>query len=126
MVASAIKAGLVVKPDSKISKVEELEGKKVGITSAGSGSDILARWTSAARKVNFTRVPLGGGGLVPNLLSGNIDAMVPRGVVEEPLVERQHWKVVGPGGTIAPLALVRRRSPPGCAGDGLGARQRSE
>jgi NitT/TauT family transport system substrate-binding protein len=67
---------LVVKPDSKISKVEELEGKKVGITSAGSGSDILARWTSAARKVNFTRVPLGGGGLVPNLLSGNIDATV--------------------------------------------------
>jgi NitT/TauT family transport system substrate-binding protein len=67
---------LVVKPDSKITKVEELEGKKVGITSAGSGSDILARWTSAARKVNFTRVPLGGGGLVPNLLSGNIDATV--------------------------------------------------
>ncbi|HYD07322.1 MAG TPA: ABC transporter substrate-binding protein [Reyranella sp.] len=67
---------LVVKPDSKITKVEELAGKKVGITSAGSGSDILALWTIAARKVNFTRVPLGGGGLVPNLLSGNIDATV--------------------------------------------------
>lgn len=67
---------LVVKPDSKITKVEELAGKKVGITSAGSGSDILALWTGAARKVNFTRVPLGGGGLVPNLLSGNIDATV--------------------------------------------------
>ena len=67
---------LVVKPDSKITKVADLEGKKVGITSAGSGSDILARWTIAERKVNFTRVPLGGGGLVPNLLSGNIDATV--------------------------------------------------
>jgi len=67
---------LVVKPNSKTAKVEELEGKKVGITSAGSGSDILARWTNAARRVNFTRVPLGGGGLVPNLLSGNIDATV--------------------------------------------------
>src|SRR3954468_23036481 len=67
---------LVVKPDSKITKVSELEGKKVGITSAGSGSDILARWTGAERKVNFNRVPLGGGGLVPNLLSGNIDATV--------------------------------------------------
>jgi NitT/TauT family transport system substrate-binding protein len=67
---------LVVKPDSKITKVEDLEGKKVGITSAGSGSDILARWTIAERKVNFTRVPLGGGGLVPNLLSGNIEATV--------------------------------------------------
>jgi NitT/TauT family transport system substrate-binding protein len=67
---------LVVKPDSKITKVEELAGKKVGITSAGSGSDILALWTVNARKVEFTRVPLGGGGLVPNLLSGNIDATV--------------------------------------------------
>ena len=67
---------LVVKPDSKIQKISELEGLKVGITSAGSGSDILARWTIADRKVNFTRVPLGGGGLVPNLIKGNIDATV--------------------------------------------------
>jgi NitT/TauT family transport system substrate-binding protein len=67
---------LMVKPESKITQVAELEAKKVGITSAGSGSDILARWTIAARKVNFTRVPLGGGGLVPNLLTGNIDATV--------------------------------------------------
>ena len=67
---------LVVKPDSKVMKVEDLAGKKVGITSAGSGSDILALWTVNAKKVQFTRVPLGGGGLVPNLLSGNIDATV--------------------------------------------------
>ena len=67
---------LVVKPDSKVTKVEDLAGKKVGITSAGSGSDILALWTVNARKVNFTRVPLGGGGLVPNMMSGNIDATV--------------------------------------------------
>jgi NitT/TauT family transport system substrate-binding protein len=67
---------LVVPTNSKITKVSELEGKKVGITSAGSGSDLLARWTIADRKVNFTRVPLGGGGLVPNLLSGNVDAVV--------------------------------------------------
>ncbi len=67
---------LVVKPESKITKVEDLAGKKVGITSAGSGSDILALWTVNARKVNFTRVPLGGGGLIPNLFSGNIDATV--------------------------------------------------
>ena len=67
---------LVVKPDSKVPKVVDLAGKKGGITSAGSGSDILALWTVNARKVNFTRVPLGGGGLVPNLMSGNIDATV--------------------------------------------------
>jgi NitT/TauT family transport system substrate-binding protein len=67
---------LVVKTDSKITKVAELAGKKVGITSAGSGTDILARWALAEHKIDFTRVPLGGGGLVPNLLTGNIDATV--------------------------------------------------
>lgn len=67
---------LVVKTDSPITKVSEIAGKKVGITSAGSGTDILARWTIAEHKIEFTRVPLGGGGLVPNLLTGNIDATV--------------------------------------------------
>ncbi len=67
---------LMVKADSKITNVKDLEGKKVGITSAGSGSDLLAQWTMADKKVNFTRVPLGGGGLVPNLLSGNVEAVV--------------------------------------------------
>ena len=38
---------MMVKPDSPIKKLSELAGKKVGITSAGSGSDILARWTLA-------------------------------------------------------------------------------
>lgn len=67
---------LMVPVESTITKVTELEGRKVGITSAGSGSDLLARWTIADRKMNFTRVPLGGGGLVPNLLSHNVDAVV--------------------------------------------------
>ncbi len=67
---------LMVKADSKIKDVSELAGKKVGITSAGSASDLLAKWTVSAKKVNFTPVPLGGGGLVPNLLSGNVEAIV--------------------------------------------------
>ena len=67
---------LVVKPDSPIKTPADLAGKKVGITAAGSGTDILALWTIAEHKVQFTRVPLGGGGLVPNLLTGNIDATV--------------------------------------------------
>ena len=67
---------LMVKTDSKISQVSELEGKKVGITTSGSGSDLLALWTMQNRKMKFTSVPLGGGGLVPNLLSGNVDAVV--------------------------------------------------
>jgi len=67
---------MMVKPDSPVRKLSELAGKKVGITAAGSGTDILARWAMADQKIEFTRVPLGGGGLVPNLLTGNIDATV--------------------------------------------------
>jgi NitT/TauT family transport system substrate-binding protein len=67
---------LMVKADSPIKDVAELAGKKVGITSAGSASDLLAKWTVSDKKVSFTSVPLGGGGLIPNLLSGNVDAIV--------------------------------------------------
>src|SRR6201747_1400244 len=57
-------------------EVKDLGGKKVTITSAGSGSDLLALWTQQEKKIAFTRVPVGGGGLVPNLLAGNVDAAV--------------------------------------------------
>jgi ABC-type nitrate/sulfonate/bicarbonate transport system substrate-binding protein len=63
-------------PSKSTLDVKDLNGKKVGITAAGSGSDILALWTIQDRKIDFTRVPVGGGGLVPNLLAGNIDAAV--------------------------------------------------
>jgi len=56
--------------------VKDLNGKKVAITAAGSGSDLLALWTIQDRKIDFTRVPVGGGGLVPNLLAGNFEASV--------------------------------------------------
>jgi NitT/TauT family transport system substrate-binding protein len=56
--------------------VSDLKGKKVAITSAGSGSDLLALWTQQDKKIEFTRVPVGGGGLVPNLLAGNVEAAV--------------------------------------------------
>ena len=57
-------------------EVKDLSGKKVAITSAGSGSDLLALWTIQEKKITFTRVPVGGGGLVPNLLAGNVEAAV--------------------------------------------------
>ena len=57
-------------------EVKDLNGKKVAITAAGSGSDLLALWTIQDKKIDFTRVPVGGGGLVPNLLAGNVEAAV--------------------------------------------------
>ncbi|MEZ5820588.1 MAG: ABC transporter substrate-binding protein [Bradyrhizobium sp.] len=63
-------------PTKSTLDVKGLNGKKVAITAAGSGSDILALWTIQDQKIDFTRVPVGGGGLVPNLLAGNVDAAV--------------------------------------------------
>lgn len=75
---SVVYAGwhLIVPAKSNIKSVADLAGKKVGITANGSISDFLALWTAANNKVEFTRVPIGAGGLVPGLRSGNIDAAV--------------------------------------------------
>jgi NitT/TauT family transport system substrate-binding protein len=67
---------LGVKTDSPIKSAKELDGKKVGITSAGSGTDTLALWAQAANQATFQRVGVGGGGLVPNLLNNNLAAAV--------------------------------------------------
>jgi ABC-type nitrate/sulfonate/bicarbonate transport system substrate-binding protein len=67
---------LGVRTASPVKSVKELEGKKVGITSAGSGTDTLALWTQSEHKVAFQRVGVGGGGLVPNLLNDNLAAAV--------------------------------------------------
>src|SRR5262247_718211 len=54
---------LGVKTDSPVKSAKELDGKKVGITSAGSGTDTLALWAMADQKVKFERIGVGGGGL---------------------------------------------------------------
>jgi NitT/TauT family transport system substrate-binding protein len=63
-------------PTKSALDVKDLNDKKVAITAAGSGSDLLALWTMQHSKIDFTRVPVGGGGIVPNLLAGNVDAAV--------------------------------------------------
>ena len=93
---------LVVKTDSPITKAADLAGKKVGITSAGSGTDILALWTVAEHKIQFTRVPLGGGGLVPNLLTGNIDATVLYSPLTYKVVDEKVARVLIDYGTAVP------------------------
>ena len=67
---------LGVRTGSAVKSAKELDGKKVGITSAGSGTDTLALWGQSVHKVTFSRVPVGGGGLVPNLLNDNLAAAV--------------------------------------------------
>lgn len=67
---------LAVRSDSKAQSVKDLNGAKVGITSAGSATDGLALWTANQYKISLSRIAVGGGGLIPNLKSGNLDAAV--------------------------------------------------
>jgi NitT/TauT family transport system substrate-binding protein len=98
---------LGVKTDSPITDPKELDGKNVGITSAGSGTDALALWAQTQSGVTFNRVPVGGGGLVPNLLNDNLDAAV----IYSPL---SYQEVAA--GTVRPLIDFATAMPPNLTG----------
>jgi NitT/TauT family transport system substrate-binding protein len=66
---------LVAKRESTAQSVKDLDGKKVGITGSGSVSDLLARYAAQQDNIRFDLVPLGGG-VVPNLRAGNVDAII--------------------------------------------------
>jgi ABC-type nitrate/sulfonate/bicarbonate transport system substrate-binding protein len=98
---------LGVKTDSPITDPKELDGKNVGITSAGSGTDQLALWAQTQAGVTFNRVAVGGGGLVPNLLNDNLDAAV----IYSPL---SYQEVAN--GTVRPLIDFATAMPPNLTG----------
>lgn len=66
---------LVVPANASLT-IGDLAGKRVGISAAGSATDLLARWLASEHRLDFARVPVGGGGLLPRLLSGQIDAAI--------------------------------------------------
>lgn len=67
---------IMVKSDSPIKSAKDLAGKKIGCTSVGSTTFFFAKWTAEKfGGVQAEYVPVGGGGLVPNLLQGSLDAI---------------------------------------------------
>jgi len=97
---------LAVKTDSPVKSVKELDGKKVGITSAGSGTDTLALWSQGANKVTFQRTPVGGGGLVPNLLNNNLAAAVIYSPLSYQVVSENKVRVLTDYATAMPPNLI--------------------
>lgn len=67
---------VIVPPDSDIDQLSDLDGKQVGITSNGSTTDFFALWAANEGGAEINRIPVGGSGLIPNLISGNVDAIV--------------------------------------------------
>ena len=65
----------IVKADSPIKTVKDLDGKKVGISSKASTSDLSALWMAERAGIHVEQIPLGAG-LAPALRSGQVDALV--------------------------------------------------
>jgi NitT/TauT family transport system substrate-binding protein len=85
---------------------KELDGKKVGITSAGSGTDTLALWSQSANHVTYQRVGVGGGGLVPNLLNNNLAAAVIYSPLSYQVVSEGKVRVLTDFATAMPPNLI--------------------
>lgn len=97
---------LGVKTDSPIKSAKELDGKKVGITSAGSGTDTLALWAQSVDKVTFQRIGVGGGGLIPNLLNNNLAAAVIYSPLSYQVVSEGKVRVLTDFATAMPPNLI--------------------
>lgn len=67
---------IMAKKDSPLSGIKDLARKKIGVSANGSTTDFFALWAGQQAGSLVSRIPLGGGGLIPGLLSGNVDAIV--------------------------------------------------
>jgi NitT/TauT family transport system substrate-binding protein len=65
----------IVKADSPIKTVKDLDGKKIGVSSRASTSDMSALWMAERDGIHVQLVPLGAG-LAPGLRTGQVDALV--------------------------------------------------
>lgn len=67
---------IMARKESGITRVQDLVGKRVGTSAPGAATDFFALWAQSQSGGTFTRVPVGGAGLIPNLAAGNVDAVV--------------------------------------------------
>jgi len=65
---------LLVDAKSPYNTVADLAGKKVGVTTKASTSDVLALWAAERAGVTFQTIPLGAGA-IPALKSKSVDAV---------------------------------------------------
>ena len=67
---------LLVRKDSPLKSVKDLNGKKIGVTAKGATTDFYALWAANSGGGKSMSIPLGGRGILPALKSGQIDAAV--------------------------------------------------
>jgi NitT/TauT family transport system substrate-binding protein len=67
---------LIVRKDSGIKSMADLNGKKVGVSGKGSTSDFFALWAAKNANVSIQTIPLGGNGLLPAIKNKQVDAII--------------------------------------------------
>jgi len=67
---------LIVPADSPVQSVKDLAGKKIGISTKASTSDMAALWIAEQAGISIQQIPLGAGALIPALRSRQVDAIV--------------------------------------------------
>lgn len=66
---------MMVKSGSSVEKPEDLDGRRVGITGKNSTTDYYALWVANQYGIEIQTVPVGGAGMIPALLSDQVDAI---------------------------------------------------
>jgi len=67
---------LLVPANSDIKSVRDLDGKKVGVATKAGTADMFALWSADRAGVKIATIPVGGGGMVPAMRGGQVDAIV--------------------------------------------------
>lgn len=65
----------LVLPNSPIKTLKDIDGKKVGVATKAGTADMFALWLADQNGVKVQTIPVGGGGMVPALQGGQVDAI---------------------------------------------------
>ena len=65
----------LVLANSPIKSIKDLDGKKIGVATKAGTADMFALWVADKAGVKVQTIPVGGGGMVPALRAGQVDAI---------------------------------------------------
>jgi NitT/TauT family transport system substrate-binding protein len=65
----------LVPANSPIKTLKDLDGKKVGVATKAGTADMFALWVADQGGAKIQTIPVGGGGMVPALRAGQVDAI---------------------------------------------------
>jgi ABC-type nitrate/sulfonate/bicarbonate transport system substrate-binding protein len=65
----------LVLANSPIKSIKDLDGKKIGVATKAGTADMFALWVADKAGAKVQTIPVGGGGMVPALRAGQVDAI---------------------------------------------------